>query len=141
MGGILEVNGFEDFLGNYSNRRSSDDPIRRALGLLGVARPNDWLTSTEWAAVCEDVGLVTTLIPRADRNSKKGRARGMGIVLTNHREEHFLAETEEHTVKLVLTKGRRRFEGDPPSTRYCFAVKEKTELPVEEADAASQAST
>src|SRR5262249_33750738 len=34
VGGILIVGGFEDFLANYSLRRTADDPLRKALGLL-----------------------------------------------------------------------------------------------------------
>ena len=48
IGGILRVNGFEDFLGNYSVRRTADDPVRRALALLGAARPNEWLPPGDW---------------------------------------------------------------------------------------------
>jgi hypothetical protein len=39
VGGILKANGFKHFLGNYSLRRTADDPVRKALGLLGAARP------------------------------------------------------------------------------------------------------
>jgi hypothetical protein len=35
VGGILLANGFADFLGNYSLRKTHDDPVRQALGLLG----------------------------------------------------------------------------------------------------------
>ena len=35
IGGILRVNGFTDFLQNYGVRRTADDPLRQALGLLG----------------------------------------------------------------------------------------------------------
>ena len=34
VGGILMVNGFADFLANYSQRRTADDPLRRGLGIL-----------------------------------------------------------------------------------------------------------
>jgi hypothetical protein len=47
IGGILKANGFQDFfLANYSLRRTADDPVRQALGLLGAARREEWLRPT-----------------------------------------------------------------------------------------------
>ena len=37
VGGILRVNGFRDFLGNYGVRKTVDDPLRKGLGILGGA--------------------------------------------------------------------------------------------------------
>ena len=36
IGGILRVNGFRDFLGNYGVRKTVDDPLRKGLGILGA---------------------------------------------------------------------------------------------------------
>src|SRR5262249_2776973 len=36
VGGILQVNGYADFLGNYRVRRTADDPVRKGLGLMGA---------------------------------------------------------------------------------------------------------
>lgn len=41
VGGILMVSGFADFLGNNARRRTADDPLRKALGLLGAYRPDE----------------------------------------------------------------------------------------------------
>ena len=35
LGGILQVNGFTDFLGNYRSVRAACDPIGQSLGVLG----------------------------------------------------------------------------------------------------------
>ena len=75
VGGILMVNGFADFLANYSQRRTADDPLRRGLGILGAARPDEWLTASDWSRLVVNLGLVTALIPEADRATDPGRAR------------------------------------------------------------------
>lgn len=131
IGGILDVNGYDDFLANYTLRRSVDEPVRRALGLLGAASPPDWLQPTEWATVCHDLGLTTTIIPEADRGSDKGRARGIGVVMTNHRDETFSVETEDRKYLLKLLKNRSRFDGIP-QTRYMFERLEEEGLPLDD---------
>ena len=40
IGGILRHAGFADFLGNQQARKVADDPLRRAIGILGAAQPN-----------------------------------------------------------------------------------------------------
>ena len=39
IGGILKHNGFTDFLGNQQTRKAVDDPLRRAIGILGATKP------------------------------------------------------------------------------------------------------
>ena len=108
VGGILMVNGFSGFLGNYSMRKTADDPVRQGLGLLGVARPGEWLRSAEWARLATNLGLVNAVIPEADRDSDLGRERGMGVVLSAHRDETFHVETEDRA------HGPPPGEGAPP---------------------------
>ena len=88
VGGILQANQFSDFLANYGVRKMADDPVRRGLGLLGVDSPDmsllegnspkNWKTASDWAQIALKLGLVKTVIPVADRDSKEGRARGSG---------------------------------------------------------------
>jgi hypothetical protein len=132
IGGILQVNGFSDFLGNYLERRTSDDPLRKALGQLGVYEPNEWLTASLWAIRAGHLGLTAALIARADRESGESRSRAMGVVLTAHREETFLVETDDEMLTLRLEKGRRRFGGANPSTRYRFVVLGQQPVPEDE---------
>jgi len=132
IGGILRVNGFEGFLENYSIRRTADDPLRRDLGLLGAERPDQWLPSSEWAKLVAELGFVKSVTPEADRDSEKGRQRGLGVVLSAHRDETFHAESEDERFALQLEKGRRRFEGGQPSTRYRFRVVDRVAIPVDE---------
>ena len=73
IGGILEVNGFEDFLGNYSMRRTADDPIRRALAILGANHHEDeWQPAARWAEYAVDLGVHKTVILRLTRAAKRG---------------------------------------------------------------------
>lgn len=133
IGGILQVNGFSDFLGNLRTRRTADDPVRRALGLLGTARPGDFLKPSVWAIEVARLGLVKALIPEADRDSESGRARGTGVVLSAHRDETFEVETDDVRLTLKLEKRRARFDGEgEPSTRYGFAVMEQSSIPPDE---------
>lgn len=131
IGGILMVSGFRDFLQNYSYRRSTDDPVRRALGLLGAAMPDQWASAAKWASLVAHLGLTKTLIPPADRESAEGRARGIGVVLSVHRDETLKAETDDELLTLRLEKARRRFVAGRPETRYRFLVIDRTALPVD----------
>jgi hypothetical protein len=130
VGGILMVNGFSGFLANAAMRKTADDRVRRGLGLLGAARPGQWLRTADWAAMASALGLVKEVLPEADRGSDLGRERGLGVVLTAHREEVFIIETEDRRMALRLVKARRRFDaGEGPTTRYRFDVLREEEVP------------
>ena len=132
IGGILKVAGYDGFLGNSGARKTKDDPLRSALGLLGLARPNEWLRPQEWALVAAELGLVKRVIPSADRDTSAGRERGVGCVMTAHREETFEAETDDEIVSLRLEKARRRFVGSQVTTRYRFRTLAKQMIPEDE---------
>ena len=71
-----------------------------------------------------------SVIPEADQGTEKGRERGMGVVLSAHREETFHAETDKEELSLQLFKTRRRFKaGEEPSTKYMFKVLKRESLP------------
>ena len=128
IGGILKVNGFKDFLANYGTRRTLDDPIKRNLAILGVARPNEWLRPGEWAAVMVTRGLTKTLIESNERDSDPGRTRALGALLSNHVDEVFEAESESHRVGLQLQRVRNRLGGGEAHKRYRFEELERVEL-------------
>ncbi len=130
VGGILRVNGFTDFLANYGNRKTSDDPIRRGLGILGSSQPDEWLASGEWAKLAVDLGLEKSVIPAADQGTDAGRKRGIGVVLTNHRDETLVVEMEAGITTLRLEKERRRWSGGEPQTKYRFATLETNEVKI-----------
>jgi len=129
IGGILRVNGFNDFLANYNLHRTADDPVRHALGLLGGAHTDDWLPSAEWATLVGMLGLVKVVIPESDRDSDGGRVRGIGVVLSAHQGETFDVTTEDENLRLRLEKGRRRFDAGKISTRYRFVVLTREPIP------------
>jgi len=130
IGGMLQVSGFRDFLGNSSLRRTADDPLRRGLGLLGAARLEEWQSASLWAQLAVDIGVLKAVISEADRGTEPGRCRGIGIVLTGHRGETFEVETEDEKLTLILRKARRRFDPKTePSTRYRFDVLDRQKLP------------
>ena len=127
IGGILKVNGFTDFLANYGNRKTADDPIRRGLGILGSTHPDEWFGSSEWAKIVVDLGLEKTLISSADQGTEAGRIRGIGVVLSNHRDESLTVETDDGIVALSLSKARRRWHGGKPQIKYQFKSLQKKE--------------
>jgi hypothetical protein len=133
VGGILRVNGLTDFLGNYRARRAIVEPTRKALGLLGAFMPEQWLTASQWVPLVAHLGLIAAVISKADRESTESRARGLGIVLTAHQNESFLADTENEILTLRLEKARRRFESSKPETRYRFVVLHRTAQPEDRA--------
>jgi hypothetical protein len=134
IGGILSANGFTDFLTNYSIRRTADDPVRRALGLLGADRPDQWCRAAEWAELAVDLSLDQILIPAADRHSSKGRERGVGVILSGFRDEVYHAETDDERFVVRLEKARRRFDAESPSTRYRFVILQRQPIPVDTED-------
>jgi len=133
IGGILMANGFTDFLANYGQRKTADDPIRRGLGLLGLQRNGDdeWLPSPEWAKLAVDLGLSKVVIPEADRENEASRARGMGVVLHAHNEETFEVESDTEKLTLKLEQRRGRWGGEPHN-RWRFVVLNRQDLPVDD---------
>jgi hypothetical protein len=131
VGGILRVNGFRSFLGNYGVRKTVDDPQRQGLGLLGAQDPDKWLQAAEWAKHVSDLGLVKAVIPPADQDSEKGRARGLGVVLKAHNGETFQTETETKKLTLRLEWRRGRFQGSDAQVRYRFVLVGQEDLPLD----------
>jgi hypothetical protein len=129
IGGILRHNGFTDFLGNQQARKVADDPLWRAVGILGAARPGKALRPSDWAKLTVQHGLAKTLIPTNDRDTEKGRERAMGIRLKPLIGETFRVETETRRYRLRLEGGFRRWvPGSNPHVRYRFEVLEEGEL-------------
>lgn len=130
VGGILKVNGVRGFLANYGKRRVADDPVRAAIGLLGASCfGDDWHKPEDLTREATKLGLVKQLIPAGDQESFESRKRGLGVVLSAHRNETFLVETEAELLTLRLEKGRKRFEGEGPHVRYRFMIVDQTPLP------------
>jgi hypothetical protein len=130
IGGILEVAGYQGFLANYGQAARQIDPQRRAVAILGAARPGIPLRPAEWAQTAVDQGLAKTLFAPNDRDTPAGRERGIGVIFTRYLAVPLEAETATRRVRLTLTKTYKRWErGENPSTKYEFKVVE--ELPLE----------
>jgi len=133
VGGILMVNGYKGFLANAMVRKSVDDPVHRALSILGAANPGRKLRPREWAKKVVMLGLAKTLLPASERDTPKGRERSVGVVLKRHVHETFTAYTETKRLRLRLEGGLRRWKtGRNPHVRYVFEVLEVTEHPTDE---------
>ncbi len=112
MGGILEVNGYKDFLANLSTRRTADDPVRSALALLAAKLPKaeQWMAPTYLLGAVVELGLVGRLIPKDDRETSASRERALAKRLNVHAGETFEVEVEDEPVRFRLERGR--IEGD-----------------------------
>jgi hypothetical protein len=133
IGGILNVNGFKDFLGNCDTRKTIDDPIREALGILGTVCHDKPLTPKEWANHVVEQGLTKTLLPVNERDTPKSRERAIGVVLKRYIEETFRGSTDTKVFHFQLERGCRRWtKGKNPHVRYSFKVLKEESLPVEE---------
>lgn len=123
IGGILLHGGFADFLGNQQARKVADDPLRRAVGILGAAKPGEALRPRDWARIAVQQGLSKSLIPANERDTEKGRERSLGVLLKPLVGETFLVETETRRYRLRLLGGLRRWlPGKNPHVRYQFEV-------------------
>ena len=131
VGGILLVNGYTDFLANNHMRQSTDDPLKKGLGLVGAACPDKWLTTLDWARLVVQLGLVKTVIPKGDQENEEGMRRGIGVVFSAHKDESFAVETDSEKLILLLEKTRRRFENGESQTRYRFSVQSREPLTVD----------
>lgn len=123
IGGILMVSGFEGFLTNCRTRKTLDDPLRKALGILGSgAEAREWRRPEEWARDSVRLGVSKQLITAADHESTEGKKRGIGVTLSAHRDETFKVETDTAVITVRLEKRRGRFDEDEPHVRYRFVL-------------------
>lgn len=133
IGGILRANGFQDFLGNFGPCKTADDPIRAALSIIGAANADKALRPTEWAKVAVEQGFSKVLFTPLDRDTEKGRERGIGVVLKRHMDETFEIRTETKLLRLRLIGGNRRWtKGKNPHVRYKFEKIHEEQLPEDE---------
>ncbi|APZ90545.1 hypothetical protein [Fuerstiella marisgermanici] len=133
VGGILKANGIRGFLANYGKRRVADDPVRAAIGLIGTSiHGEEWYKPEVWAREVARLGLVKQVIPIGDQESFESRKRGLGVVLSAHRNEAFHVETESERLTLRLEKSRKRHDGEPPHVRYRFVVVSREAIPTDD---------
>lgn len=111
LGGILQVNGFRDFLGNYRSVRATYDPIGQSLGILAATQPGRELTAREWAALAVTQGLDNLFGPGSRGKDKvAAQEREMGWRFKNF-IDHTIEFISEHGERLRFNSTRIRGAG------------------------------
>lgn len=127
IGGILRFDGYNGFLANYRQAAQQIDPHRRAVALLGAAKPGVPMRAAEWAQLAVDEGHASVLFSAANRGTHKGRERGMGKAFMRYLSIPLEAETETKRLRLKLERLYRRWErGHDPYVMYQFEVLEES---------------
>lgn len=121
IGGILEVNGFSDFLSNYSGTRCAADPLREAISILAFHAGTEPRRAHELAQMVVQQGLAKALLPHVDAANPAATERAIGVVLTPYVGESFAINTPEERITYQLKKQQGRFGGLHPHFRYTFA--------------------
>ena len=120
IGGILMVNGFEDFLANYSATRAAADPLREALGILAFHSGNQPRRASELARLAVTQGLAKILLVGADPSNEAACERQMGVTLRPYVGATFTVATASEKMTYLLKKENRRWGGGSPHFRYSF---------------------
>lgn len=120
IGGILMVNGFKDFLANYSTTRAVADPIREALGILAFHAGREPKRAGDLADLAVTQGLNKVLMPGAGPANKASCERAMGVLLTPYVGETFNVTTASERITFRLRKESKRWDGELPHFRYTF---------------------
>jgi hypothetical protein len=127
IGGILMVNGFTDFLGNYRTTRAAADPVREAIGYLAFyaaqearAKGMKALPTTDLGKLVADKALDKVLLPGVDSSNRAACEREIGRRLTPYAEDTFTAPTATETITYRLVKKADRWGGKNVSYRYVF---------------------
>jgi hypothetical protein len=124
IGGILLVNGFKDFLANYTATRFVADPIREAISILAFQNAGKPKRAAELVKSAVKEGLLKTLLPGVDPANEGAAERALGHFFRDYIGELFTAHTatdnawEKVTYRLLKRQGRF---GEPhPHHRYLF---------------------
>lgn len=120
IGGILAVNGFTDFLGNYSATRAAADPVREAIGVLAFYAGDKPRRAGDLARIVVRQGLAKTLLAGVDTTSDAACQRTIGVILSPYVGESFTVATAEERITYRLSKQQGRFDGQHPHFRYIF---------------------
>ena len=120
VGGILKVNGFTDFLANYTATRAVADPIREALAILAFSAGPRFERTGDLARVAVDEGLCKTLLPGAEPSNEAACQRAMGKTLAPFVGETFAGTTASERIVYRLQRKQGRFDGVHPHFRYAF---------------------
>jgi hypothetical protein len=120
IGGILMVNGFKDFLANYSTTRAAADPIWEALGILAFHAGQEPKRAGEMAKIAVSQGLAKTLLGGAESANEAAYQRAMGVLLSPYVGETFAARSASERITYRLKRQQGRFGEAHPHFRYLF---------------------
>ncbi len=134
VGGILAVNGFADFLGNYKATRAAVDLVREAIGYLAFYASNEArarnvkaLPTLDLGRLAVRKGLAGVLLPKGDSTNPAACEREIGRCLTPFDGETFTAPTATETITYKLLKKADRWAGGSNvSYRYVFEEVKRT---------------
>jgi len=128
IGGILMVNGYKDFLGNFKAVRAAVSPIRQAIADLAFYASDESrrrlggkpLPTTELAKLVTDYGLHKDLL--VDGSNAALCAKMLGERLTAYIGETFTAQTAGEKITYKLSKKATHWDGkkSPVQRRYIF---------------------
>lgn len=132
IGGILLVNGFTDFLKNYSVARAAADPIREALSFLAFYSTGEWRRADDLALLAVKHGQFKVLLPNIEKDVRIARETAIGKLLSRYIGETFSACSANERITYRLSKHKARYEGTTPHWRYKFEVIDRAELSPDE---------
>jgi hypothetical protein len=119
-GGIVQVNGFKDFLLNYNATRAAADPVRQAISILAFHAGNTPMRTLDLAKLAIKQGLAKSLLPGVDPGNEAACQRAMGVTLSPYVDETFTARNATDRITYRLKKQERRFGERSPHYRYGF---------------------
>jgi len=133
IGGILKANGFQDFLANWDLQMNVNDATREALGWLAEAaiagaasaEPR-WHRVDALRKMAEDQGVLGDLMEPRHQQSTTAATRQLGKVLTAHRDESLVVETDDGVRRYAIRKDRNTKTGQL-ATVYWFEPLSETE--------------
>lgn len=120
VGGILMVNGFKNFLANYSTTRAAADPVREALGILAFYAGSEPKRAGELAKLAVAQGLAKVLLSGAEPGNDAACQRAMGVRLSPYVGETFTARSASERITYRLKRQQGRFGEPHPHYRYTF---------------------
>ena len=112
IGGILMVNGFKDFLANYSATRAAADPIREALSILAFYAGSKPRRTADLATLVVTQGLAKTLLPGVDPANQAAGERAVGVMLKPYVGETFVVATAAEKITYRLKKESKRWDSN-----------------------------
>ena len=109
------VNGFRDFLANYTATRSAADPIREALSILAFHAGKEPRRAGDMAKIAVSQGLAKTLLPKVDSANEAACQRAMGVMLSPYVGETFSARTATERIHLPAQEAGRAVRRGAPT--------------------------